>query len=204
MTDASLDNVLLDRIRTGDRAACEDCIRLHATGVYRFALRLTRNETEAEDVVQDTFLNAFKGIDSFEGRASLRTWLFRIAYNAAMMRIRKRQPEFVSIEEATDPAEGIPLPAAFFDWSSLPQTELEKTEVREEMEKAISKLPSKLREVFIMRELEELSTEETARVLDITQETVKTRLHRARMWLRDRLTSYFEPLSRTGFGRNPA
>jgi RNA polymerase sigma-70 factor, ECF subfamily len=204
MINASHDDVLLDRIRTGDRAACEDCIRLHATGIYRFALRLTRNEAEAEDVVQDTFMNAFRGIGNFEGRASLRTWLFRIAYNAAMMRLRKRQPEMVSIEEATDPEEGFPLPEAFFDWSSLPEAELEKTEVREEMEKAINKLPSKLREVFVMRELEELSTEETARVLEITQETVKTRLHRARMWLRERLTSYFDPFPRTGLGRNPA
>jgi RNA polymerase sigma-70 factor, ECF subfamily len=204
MTDESQESLLLERIRAGERSACEDCIRLHATGVYRFALRLTRNEAEAEDVVQDTFLNAFRGIHSFEGRASLRTWLFRIAYNAAMMRMRKRHPEVISIEEATDPAEGLPLPEAFFDWSSLPEAELEKAEVREEMERAISKLPSKLREVFVMRELEELSTEETARVLEITQETVKTRLHRARMWLRERLTSYFDPFSRTGLGRNPA
>ncbi len=193
MTEAEQDRALLDRFHAGDMSACDECISLHAGGVYRLALRLMRNQAEAEDVVQDTFLNAFKGIDKFDGRSSLRTWLYRIAYNAALVRLRKRHPEVISLDDPGDQEDGTPLPKEFFDWSNLPQRELEKTEVREEMERAIRELPPKLQAVFVLRELEDLSTEETARALEVSEETVKTRLHRARLWLRERLTAFFEP-----------
>ncbi len=193
MTGIDQDRTLLERIRGGDMAACDECIRQHAGPVYRLALRLVRNEAEAEDVMQDTFLNAFKGIDKFDGRSSLRTWLYRIAYNAAVLRLRKRGPEVISIDEAADPEEGWALPKEFFDWSNLPERELEKAEVRAEMERAIGELPPTLRAAFVLRELEDLSTEETARALGVTEATVKTRLHRARLWLRERLTSFFAP-----------
>lgn len=185
------DRAILERIRAGDRSACDDCIRQHATGVYRLALRLMRNEAEAEDVMQETFLNAFKGIGRFDGRSELRTWLYRIAYNAAMMRLRRAQPEFVSVDEALEPEDGTPLPRQLFDWSRVPEQDLEKAELRAEMEKAIQEMPEKLRSVFVMRELEELSTEETAQALGMKAESVKTRLHRARLWLRERLSEYF-------------
>jgi RNA polymerase sigma-70 factor (ECF subfamily) len=166
---------------------------MHAPGVYRLALRLVRNEAEAEDVMQETFLNAFRGIDKFDGRSELRTWLYRIAYNAAMLRFRRKQPEFVSVDEAGGADDGTPVPLAFLDWCCLPEKELERTELREEMERAIQELPEKLRAVFVLRELEELSTEETATTLGVTIEVVKTRLHRARLWLRERLSAYFNP-----------
>jgi len=193
MTEIDQDRTLLERIRAGDMAACDECIRQHAGSVYRLALRLMRNEAEAEDVMQDTFLNAFKGIDKFVGRSSLRTWLYRIAYNAAVLRLRKRGPELISLDEAADPEEGWSLPKEFFDWSNMPERELEKAEVRAEMERAIDELPPTLRAAFVLRELEDLSTEETARALGVTEATVKTRLHRARLWLRERLTSFFTP-----------
>jgi len=185
------DGDLLERIRAGDRTACDDCIRKHAAGVYRLALRLMRNEAEAEDVMQETFLNAFKGIHRFDGRATLRTWLYRIAYNNAMMRLRRSGPEFVSMDEALEPEAGAPVPQQLFDWSRVPEQDLEKAELRAEMEKAIHELPEKLRAVFVMRELEELSTEETAQALGMKTEAVKTRLHRARLRLRERLSNYF-------------
>jgi RNA polymerase sigma-70 factor (ECF subfamily) len=149
-----------------------------------------RNEAEAEDVMQETFLNAFKGIDRFDGRAGLRTWLYRIAYNTALMRLRRRQPEFVSVDEALEPEDGSPVPQQLFDWSRIPERDFEKAELRAEMEKAIHELPEKLRAVFVMRELEELSTEETAQALGMKIEAVKTRLHRARLLLRERLSDY--------------
>lgn len=184
------DRALLERIRAGDMAACDDCIRRHAPGVYRLALRLMRNEAEAEDVMQETFLSAFKGIHRFDGRAELRTWLYRIAYNAALMRLRRPKLEFLPADEISEPEDGTPVPQQLFDWGRLPEQELEKAELRAEMEKAIRELPEKLRAVFIMRELDELSTEETAKALDIRIEVVKTRLHRARLWLRERLSAY--------------
>ncbi|MBP1610930.1 MAG: putative polymerase ECF-type sigma factor [Acidobacteria bacterium] len=192
------ERILLERIRAGDITACDDCIRQHAQGIYRFAKRLMRNDPEAEDVVQETFMNAFKGIARFDGRSELRTWLYRIAYNAAMMRLRRRKPEFVPLPETGLAEDSALMPRQLFDWSGLPEKELEKAELREEMENAIQELPDKLQVVFIMRELEELSTEETAKALDLTIETVKTRLHRARLWLRERLSGYFasaEPAS---------
>ena len=184
------DRILLERIRAGDKAACDDCIRQHAPGVYRLALRLMRNEAEAEDVTQDTFLNAFKAIDRFDGRAELRTWLYRIAYNAALMRLRRPKPELLPVDEASEPENGTPVPQQLFDWSRLPEQELERAELRAQMEGAIRELPEKLRAVFVMRELEDLSTEETAKALGIKIEVVKTRLHRARLWLRERLSAY--------------
>jgi len=191
MTDNSEDHALLARIRAGDKAACAECIEQHSPEVYRLALRLMRNETEAEDVVQETFLSAFKGIDQFDGRANLRTWLYRIAYNTALMRHRRVEPEQVQVDEAADPDEGTVVPQSLFDWCCLPEPELDRAEVRAELERAIKAMPEKLRAVFVMRQMEELSTEATAEALGVSEEVVKTRLRRGRMWLRERLAGYF-------------
>ncbi len=191
MTEIKQDQELLERIRAGDKSACDDCVRVHSPGIYRLALRLMRNPADAEDVVQETFLSAFKGIDRFDGRSGLSTWLYRIAFNAAMMRLRRRRPEFVPVDAADEPEEELPIPQAMVDWGLLPEQELVRAEAREEMERAIGELPPKLRAVFVMRELEELSTEETAQALGLSEQAVKTRLHRARLLLRERLSSYF-------------
>jgi RNA polymerase sigma-70 factor (ECF subfamily) len=185
------DRDLLMRIRAGDKGACDDCIRQHAPAVYRLALRMMRNQAEAEDVMQETFLNAFKGIDRFDGRSGLRTWLSRIAYNAALGRLQRPKPDFVPVDEVMEPEDGTPIPQELFDWTGLPERELERSELRAEMEKAIRGLPGKLRAAFVLRELEGLSTEEAARILGISGELVKMRLHRARLRLREQLSSYF-------------
>jgi len=191
MSAAENDMALLARIRAGDKAACDDCIREHSPGIYRLALRLMRDEYEAEEVLQETFLNAFKGISRFDGRSGLRTWLYRIAYNSAMMRLRRPRREFVSVEEASDPETGTPVPQELFDWGNVPEDALEKAELRNEMMRAIRELPEKLRAVFVMRDLEDFSTEETAAALGVKIEVVKTRLHRARLRLRESLSGYF-------------
>jgi RNA polymerase sigma-70 factor (ECF subfamily) len=184
---------LLDRIRAGDKTACAECITAHSAEVYRLALRLMKNEAEAEEVTQETFLSAFRGIGQFDGRSDLRTWLYRIAYNAAMMRLRKPSPETVSVEEAADPDDGGVVPQALFEWRDLPEEELEKAELREELERAIRELPEKMRAVFVLRELENLSTEDVAAALGISEDVVKTRLHRARLRLRELLAGFFAP-----------
>jgi RNA polymerase sigma-70 factor (ECF subfamily) len=191
MTGSSDEQALLARIRAGDKAACAECIEQHSPEVYRLALRLMRNEAEAEEIVQETFLSAFMGIDRFDGRASLRTWLYRIAYNTALMRHRRPEPEQVSVDEASDAEEGAVVPQALFDWCCLPEPELDRAEVRAELESAIRAMPEKLRAVFVMRELEELSTEAAAEALGVSEDVVKTRLRRGRMWLRERLAGYF-------------
>ncbi len=190
------DAVLLERIRAGDQTACASCIDLHAATLYRLALRMMGSPEEAEDVVQETFLSAFKAIDGFEGRSSLGTWLYRIAYNTALMRLRKKQPLFVSIDGPASDGESEPAtPVALFDWCCLPDRDFETAEARTQVEAAIAELPDGLRAVFVLRELEGLSTEETAQVLDLSIANVKTRLHRARLRLRERLSVYFTELA---------
>ncbi len=189
------DRAVIERLRRGDKSACAQCVEQYSPGLYRLALRLMGDEAEAEDVVQETFLNAFKAIDSFEGRSGLNTWLYRIAYNAAMMRLRRPLPDAVSVDEADRSDEGFTTPHQLFDWCCLPERDFETSEAHEQLERAIRDLPEKLRAVFVLRELEELSTEETAQALGLSIEVVKTRLHRARLWLRERLSPYFTDLA---------
>ena len=194
MNDTDSDRALLARIRTGDKSACAECIELHSPGLYRVALRILGDEAEAEDALQETFLNAFKSINSFDGRSGLNTWLYRIVYNAALMRIRRRRPT-VSVDEPAPGEEGGEVPRQLFDWCCLPERDFDSSETRLQLEQAIGQLPEKLKAVFVLRELEGLSTEATAQALDVSEEVVKTRLHRARLWLRERLSGYFVELA---------
>src|SRR5512143_205489 len=195
MENEETDRTLIERIQRGDRSACAECIERHSPGVYRVALRLTGNEAEAEDVVQETFLSAFKAIDKFEGRSALPTWLYRIAHNTALMRLRRTRPDQVSVDDEEVFGEGLPVPAQMHDWCCLPERDFESSEARAELERAIKDLPEKLRAVFVMRELEGLSTEATAEALDVSIDVVKVRLHRARLQLRERLSAYFAELA---------
>ncbi len=186
---------LVQRLQSGDQAAFAELVEVHSPHIYHLALRMLGDEAEAEDVLQETFLSAFKNIDSFEGRASLSTWLHRIAANAALMRLRKKQPLFLSVDEATDSSNGNLVPKAFFDWCCLPESELLTDEARAKMRAAVEALPEKLRVVFVLRDIEGLSTEETAEVLGLSLSAVKSRLMRARMALRERLSEYFSGTS---------
>ena len=188
MSDPVADQQLVERIQAGDTSACGQCIDQYGASIYRLALRLMKNEADAEDVVQETFLNAFKAIDSFEARAQLSTWLYRIAYNTAMMRLRKNEPSLVLLtEDELAPA----APKQLYDWCCLPEPEFRRDEVRQQLEQAINDLPVTLRTVFVLREMEGLSTLETADALELTEATVKKRLQRARLWLRERLSEFF-------------
>jgi RNA polymerase sigma-70 factor (ECF subfamily) len=182
---------LLARIHAGDKTACAQCMEEHAPAVYRLALRLMHNEAEAQEVAQETFLNAFKGIDEFDARSELTTWLYRIAYNTALMRLRRPKPEFDSVEELSEPQDGSAVPPVLFDWCCLPEPELDNSEAKAELGRAIQDLPEKLRIVFVMRELEDISTAAVAEALQVSPEVVKTRLHRARLQLRETLADYF-------------
>jgi len=171
--------------------------------VYNLALRLMRNDPmEAEDVLQETFISAFRALDRFEGRSLLSTWLYRIAYNAALMRLRKRKLPTVSIDEPLTNEEGDPIPRQLVDWSAVPDQVLLNNELRRALDTAVAALPATLRSVFVLRDIEGLSTAETAAILDLTQTNVKVRLHRARLALRERLSPYLEP-ARAG-GRREA
>jgi RNA polymerase sigma-70 factor, ECF subfamily len=184
------DREILKRLRAGDMSACSDCIELHSNSLYGLALRLVNDQSEAEDVVQETFLNAFKAIRDFDGRSSLGTWLFRIAYNNAMMHLRKHKPE---LEEIDQPIyrDGEEIPRQLFDWCCLPEEDFMTSEAQEKIRANILQLSEPLRVVFTLRDVEGLSTSEVAEILEISESAVKVRLHRARLAMRENLSGYF-------------
>ena len=188
------DSDLLDGLRAGDPAAFRWLVEVNSADVYNVALNLLGDQEEAEDVLQETFLSAFKAIGRFEGRSRLSTWLYRIAYNASLMRLRKRgQMTTFSLDQplhAGDPS-GERESRHLVDWSAVPDDQLLTAEARQEMDRAIAELPETLRSTFILRDIQGLSGAETAQVLGITVQAVKNRLHRARLRLREQLSGYF-------------
>jgi RNA polymerase sigma-70 factor (ECF subfamily) len=185
------DAELVARLKAGDQRAYAQLVEDHASKIYRLALRMMGNDADAEDVLQETFLSAFKSIDRFESRSSLSTWLYRIASNAALMRLRRVEPEQVSVDEPIERDDGDEVPRQLFDFCCLPEEVLLQDEARAEMERAVEELPPSLRGVFVLRDIEGLSTEETAHALDLSISAVKSRLMRARLKLRERLSQYF-------------
>lgn len=163
----------------------------HSGTVYNLALRILNNPQEAEEVLQETFISAFRALDRFEARSQLGTWLYRIAYNAALMRLRKREAPTESLDEPAVTDDGDMLPRQLVDWSAAPDTVLLGKELRAVMDAALVTLPNSLRSVFVLRDIEGLSTAETADALGLTETNVKVRLHRARLALREKLSAYF-------------
>jgi RNA polymerase sigma-70 factor (ECF subfamily) len=184
---------LLSLMQSGDSDAFETCVRTSCGPMLLVARRILRNEEDANDAVQDAFLSAFKGISRFQGQARLGTWLHRIVVNAALARLRNRQrhPE-ASIEDLLphfgDGEHQIDLPVP---WQATPVTTLQGQETRELVQRCISQLPETYRIVLLLRDIEGLSTEESAQILGTTVAVVKTRLHRARQALRSLLDPHF-------------
>lgn len=191
MIDKAEQPLSLEALRAGDRAEFARLVETYYTPIYRLALKMLAHEQDAEDVLQTTFLKALQHIGNFEGRSSLSTWLYRIAANEALMLLRRKRPE-VSIDEDPDEAEGsLPMPEQFTDWCCLPEQEFATNEAKKQLDRAIQKLPEKLRVVFLLRDIEGLSIKETSEALNLTETAVKTRLLRARLALREQLSAYF-------------
>lgn len=187
----------IQSLQSGDREAFSQIVETYSPKIYRLALKLLGDPHEAEDVLQETFINAFRNIDRFEGRSTVSTWLYRIASNQAFMRLRKKHPTFISVDEPLSKGDEYSLHDQLTDWCCLPEDELMSAEAMDQLDAAMEELSPALRAVFVLRDLHELSTRETADVLEITESAVKTRLLRARLQLRDSLTSYFEERVRT-------
>lgn len=190
-TTLSEEHIDLDALVAGDREAFAQVVDLYADRLYNLALKVMGDPYEAEDVLQEALISAYRAIDTFEGRSRLGTWLYRITYNAAMMRLRKKRPDTVSIDKPVRLDSGDVLPRQFFDWCCLPERDLMSAEAIAHMEEAIQMLSETLRSAFVLRDIEGLSTAETAEVLGISEAAVKSRLHRARLFLRERLAEYF-------------
>jgi RNA polymerase sigma-70 factor (ECF subfamily) len=176
---------LLMTLRHRDADAFTLLFETYSDKIYRLAIGLLEDEAEAEGIVQETFLRFFERLDQFEGRSEVGTWLYRVAYNASIDQLRRHKP-LVSMDFIDD-EENLPLPAVFADWSQWPERQLSDAEVTAELDKAIASLPEKYRAIFILREIEGLSTRETAQVTDLSISAVKVRLHRARLSLREHL-----------------
>lgn len=188
------ERLLLDRLRRQEPAACEELVRSQTGRLLSVARRMLRNEDDARDAVQEGFMSAFRALDNFNGNCKLSTWLHRIVVNAALMKIRtrSRRPE--------DPIEDL-LPHFLEDghhaeptshWSNANEL-IEQRETRERVRAAIDRLPDSYRVVLLLRDIEELDTAETARALNLTPNTVKIRLHRARQALAKLLEPTFRP-----------
>ncbi len=184
---------LVARLRAGDEPAFADLVRQNAGRMLAVARRMLRSEEDARDALQDAFLQAFRGVGRFEGSARLSTWLHRILINACLMKLRTlgRKPE-QSIEELLptfhDDGHRVDPDSA---WRAQPADPVEQREVRALVRASIDRLPEIYRNVILLRDIEGLSTEETAHLLEVKVDTVKVRLHRARQALRTLLTPHF-------------
>ncbi len=192
---ASLDNpahqpdeaTLIDRVRNGEHDLFYELIRPYERNVYRAAFAILRNEADAEDTAQEAVLKAFKNIRQFRAEARFSTWLIQITINEARMRRRKEHAHMIEPIADRQDEEGNYTPRDFADWREIPSETLERKEVREKLAGALASLGEIYRDVFVLRDVEQLSIEETAKALSISTASVKTRLLRARLMLRDLL-----------------
>jgi RNA polymerase sigma-70 factor (ECF subfamily) len=192
------DAELVRRALSRDEAAVRTITQANNRRLYRLARGILRNDTEAEDVVQDTYVRAFTHLEQFRGDSSLSTWLSRIAMNEALGRLRRQRPgvEWSELEKSAPQAQIIPFPVASSD---DPEKSMAQREIRDVVEHAIDELPEPFRLVFITRVIEGMNVEETAEILGLKPETVKTRLHRARNLLRDNVERKIGPVVMEAF-----
>jgi RNA polymerase sigma-70 factor, ECF subfamily len=185
------DVALVEKVRSGDISAYDTLVRKYERQIFRIAQHITQNREDAEDVTQDAFLKAYQKLDQFQGNSKFYTWLVRIAVNESLMRLRKRRTgSTVSIDEDLKTEEGS-VPRDFADWAPNPEQNYNQSELAEILKKTIQGLPPGFRVVFTLRDVDGLSTEETAEALNLSVPAVKSRLLRARLQLRERLARYF-------------
>ncbi len=183
----------LEALRNGDQAEFARVVAAYSGYIYRLAMKMLQNPQDAEDILQETFIKAYKAFSKFDGRSKISTWLYRIATNEALMFLRKKRPDTISVESPhQDESEDDLNPLQIVDWCCLPEAELMSDQARHYLDESVEQLPKNLKMAFILRDIEGLSTRETAEVLDISETAVKTRLHRARLQLREILTSYYK------------
>jgi len=182
---------LIEEFRAGESKSFEELLSRYSNKVFSLASRLTRNTEDAEEVLQDVFVTVHRKIAGFEGKSSFSSWLYRVTVNAAFMKLRKRKQDLsVSLEDVAQQAHAVSAlrspEAAFVDSQSI------RNQVMEALEAAIRKLPDDYRPVFILRDVDGLTSREVSRILDLTVPAVKSRLHRSRLMLRRRLSRFFD------------
>jgi len=183
---------LVQKSRAGDDRAFSDLVRRYERKIFRLAKHITQSDEDAEDVLQETFLKAYEHLDEFQGNSKFYTWIVRIAVNESLMKLRKRKTDrTVSLDESIDTGEETVV-REIAVWEDNPEQRYSQDELRGILEKAIDSLRPAFRTVFVLRDVEELSTEETAAALNLSVPAVKSRLLRARLQLREKLTRFFK------------
>ncbi len=186
------DEQLVERAKAGDPDAFPFLVKKYSRRILRVGRNITNNDEDAEDVLQETFLKAYTHLDSFQGNSKFYTWLVRIAMNEALMKLRKRKGDkVVSLDEQLDTGEDT-VTREIAVWEGNPEDRYSQEELRDILDKTVSSLPEAFRTVFVLRDVEELSTEETAEALNLSIPAVKSRLLRARLQLREKLTRQFK------------
>jgi len=186
LSAVEVDEVLVKRAQEGDTAAFDELVRRYTSIVYRVLYKILRHEEDTQDALQDTFVSAYRALPRFRQDARFSTWIYRIATNAALMKARARKNNMVSLDHPTedpDAQSAWELP----DWSATPDEEIMTGETRRIMEDAIQALPPEQRAAFVLHDIQDLSSAETAQAMGITVSAVNSRLHRARVFLRDRI-----------------
>ncbi|HWZ96147.1 MAG TPA: sigma-70 family RNA polymerase sigma factor [Candidatus Dormibacteraeota bacterium] len=195
----------IGRILAGEKELFHDLIRPYERMVYLTVFSVLRNETEAEDAAQIAIINAYRHLGAFRADAKFSTWLVTIAMNEARQKLRREKRAVLeSIEETVEESTGDYTPAFLTDWREIPLEALERKELREALQKAVTELPDHYRQVFSLRDLQELSIQETAEALSMTPGLVKVRLRRARIMLQKKLVPFLKktpPANRGWFGR---
>lgn len=183
---------LVVRAQRGDTSAFTELVSRYERRIFRLAKNITQSDEDAEDVLQEAFLKAYEHLDGFQGQSKFYTWIVRIAVNEALMKLRKRKTDrTVSLDETIDTGEENVV-REIAVWDDNPEQRYSQQEIREMLDKAIMSLRPAFRAVFVLRDVEDLSTEETAAVLDLSVPAVKSRLLRARLQLREKLTRFFK------------
>lgn len=183
---------MVAQARAGDTAAFNELAERYHRNIFRLAQNITQNREDAEDVLQETFLKAYQHLPEFQGNSKFYTWIVRIAVNEALMKLRKRKwDKTVWLDEPVNVGEET-VAREIAVWDDNPEQQYSKEELAEILDKAVNSLAPAYRTVFSLRDVEGLSTEETAQALDLSISAVKSRLLRARLQLRDKLTAFFK------------
>jgi len=181
---ALTDDELVQRAQEDDYGSFEELVRRYEKKIYGHTIRMLGNPEDAEDVLQETFLNAFRALRSFRGDSSFSTWIYRIATNNALMKIRKSGRTYTQVEEEIPPPEMMrDRPYSWFERN--PREAFQEKELMDALNRAVNDLPEKYRAIFLLRDVEGFSTQRAAEVLEISESAAKSRLHRARMYLRE-------------------
>jgi RNA polymerase sigma-70 factor (ECF subfamily) len=183
------EGALVKAAQAGDLASFEELVNRYEARIFRLTMNITQNREDAQDATQDAFFKSFRNLDRFQGDSRFYTWLVRIAVNEALMRLRKRRPNVVSLDQPLETEEDI-IPQQLQSWAPTPEQRYERTEMNSILNEAIAQLDPIFRAVFTLRDIEQVSTEETAEILGISVPAVKSRLLRARLKLRETLNPF--------------